>query len=30
MRFWWVRAVGMFVEKWDVEDLDAWGKGLAG
>ena len=26
MRFWGVRAVGVLVEKWDAEDLDAWGQ----
>ena len=26
VRFWGVRAVGVLVEKWDTEDLDAWGQ----
>ena len=24
MRFWWARAVGVLVEKWDAENLDSW------
>ena len=25
-RVWRVRAVGVLVEKWDAEDMDAWGQ----